>query len=254
MGITFTDQSTTKIFDARTKLMLPVSTGLEYHNLFGTEAALNVRNLAPYKGAATVFGALALETDHVVMTSQTNYIKSGVPQTASATIFAVAVPTAEAANAPVISNAGSDWIDGAGTTPGVILYMNEYINGDSSGRWSFGVGEDASGSVVGNVVQCTNQPFSPGSPSLLVARYDAATRTRTIFDITRGETVTGAASVNGAALGGELLVGGTYVSGYSQPIEVYYAGIFSAALSDGDIASNAAFISDLMLKLHGLTV
>ncbi|EIX9454816.1 hypothetical protein ML043_005138, partial [Klebsiella pneumoniae] len=69
-----------------TGVILPVSDGLQYFNLFNDGSQLG-RNFASGKPAATVVGSPAVNTENITVTNLGNYINTNVAQGQEMTII-----------------------------------------------------------------------------------------------------------------------------------------------------------------------
>ncbi|SLN37889.1 hypothetical protein AQS8620_01411 [Aquimixticola soesokkakensis] len=239
--------------DPVAKAFPPVSSGLEYLNFFGLDAALSARNLAALRPNGALIGIPVVNSDHIVLTSQDAYIETGIAQPDSFTFISVAKPTADAINAPLIGNAGSPFVGGAGNTNGALLYFNKGTASDAMTTPSLNVTENIGGTATINSIGLASTAFTD-LPACFIGTYDASTGVRALYNMTAGTSIIGTASAYASAKGSSLRIGSTYNTNYGGPVAHYAGGIYDRALTAGECQKLYQWIAGLLLAKRGITV
>lgn len=243
MGVAIKIPTEDRAYSA-TKLAFPVA-GASYMNVFGDNAGATARNLAIGATAVPVVtGTPTVESAYAVMTSETNFVNTGVVQPSEFTFLCVARPEADNGQAPMITNAG-----GSGKIA-TAFFFNEGTSGDSQGICRLGVATTAGASVLSQ----TGQTAFSAMPAAFLGSYRQSSRVKELRNLTSGLTDTASAETNEADPGVALLIGSSYNASYPVAIRIYFAAIWARVLSSDERTAAHAWLTDFYSRKHGITV
>ncbi len=158
-----------------------VPTGLVYANFF-TSSDVLARNLVSGGDPATVVGTPPVASAWMTVTHGSNYIQTPAPQTEDFTWLVVTRQQAESTGHIIGNYIG-------GTTSQGTLYWTEGTGGDSKVGLSFSTSTFDNPTIAPDV-QTTALRDVPTGPQAISARYNSATRLKTVNMLTLAASYT----------------------------------------------------------------
>ncbi|MGO2450867.1 hypothetical protein [Pseudomonas taetrolens] len=234
MGILLISKDTVAPWN--TKVIAPVTRGLEAWFTFDTDASRFGFNRAPNKPDASIVGTPIAFPTHGRFTSLSNFIQTQVMDSAKVTIIAVGrspVPIADPAPTPDTRPIYASTFSGPSITPGitgnstgVTLYPSAAASLASAAARSNGSG--------GVTVGTTTAEDDPTSWGIRVLRA-SDTEGTLVQNITRGTKTIGSV-VTQRALNANKFRIGSALSQFLGEIDISSIAIYSEALTDEEIA------------------
>jgi hypothetical protein len=248
MGIKLISNDTVAPWNS--KVVPPVTRGLEAWFTFDTDAARAYFNRAIGKADAQIVGTPVALSTHMRFKGAVNFLQTQIADTDEVTILVVgkcAVAPSSAADSVLFAGA----YKGASVTSGIV--------GDASGGNLF-VSNSTSVSATaartdgaGNAVSTTHAVVGTPVTSWALRGMRAKTGEVTkIFDLTANVSNSGSSILKRALTGNRLRIGGA-TEGFLGESDISAVAIYSAALTDDEIAQVAATMRRRMARL-GITV
>lgn len=225
----------------------PVANGLEYLNFFGGSEELLTRNLASGKAAGAVAGSPVVNANSVRFGRNTGFIQTAVEHALDddVTMLIVAKAIQEGTGTIYIGNNTSASQLHAGTTQGRAIFSQNSIAADSKLGLTFQSAETdgvTSSSVTANINEGT-PGVSLNTPFFAAARHNTLSETRYLINKTSGLSASGAGSGLDNDAGQPYRIGAAYQTGnFGDNNEIYFAAIYSRALSDAEITKMYALL------------
>jgi hypothetical protein len=253
MGIKLIANGVTSAWN--TKVVPPVTRGLEAWFTLDTESSRFFLNRAIGKVNAAMIGAPAAYATHGRFKSLTSYLQTQVPESTEMTIVVVgkavaAIPAGASAfgdaNTPAYVANGS----GAAVTPG---YSGNTVGVSlhhvaPTALTTFTPRDNGSGSPGSGVL--TLSADTPTDWGIRALRITASGQAN--FNLTKGIKVENSGQ-NARILNGNLFRIGSAVSGFAAEVDISAVAIYSVALTDSEIAQVADVMRKRMVRL-GITV
>ncbi|MBE5255672.1 hypothetical protein [Serratia marcescens] len=232
----------------------PISDGAEYLNFFcnhPNENKSNIsRNLIYGKENGFVIGAPVQNDITATFKSGVNFIDTGVKHTPNMTFITVSIAPTPKAESVLMSNATSQWQDGAGTTLGIgLMYRPDklYFNTAVS---------DTSG---GHPLLQANVNYNPGEMRIAVGRSDPSAGR--IFLYESSGIVSGSATVPAGAtfdIGETIRVGSLGSGGIGSvngtTSEIAAAIAYSRNLTNDEVLTMVAWLRNVFQYQFAVTL
>ncbi|EKT4565708.1 hypothetical protein ACBQ21_03270 [Pseudomonas putida] len=232
------------------KVVPPVTRGLEAWFTFDTDAARAYFNRAIGKADAQVVGSPVAFPTHMRFKGGANFLQTQIQDSDEVTILVVgksAVAPASAADSVLFAGA----YKGVSVTPG--------IAGDASGGNLFvsnatavsatAARTDGAGNAVSTTVAVVGTPVTSWALRGMRAKTGEATK---VFDLTANVSNLGSSVLKRALTGNRLRIGGA-TEGFLGESDISAVAIYSVALTDDEVALVAGTMRRRMSRL-GLTV
>lgn len=251
MGILLISKDTVAPWN--TKVIAPVTRGLEAWFTFDTDAARFSFNRAPNKPNAKIVGAPVAYSTHGRFTSLVNFLQTQVMDSAKVTIIAVGrspvalpdpfpVPDPRPVYASTFS--GPSITPGiVGTSFGVTLSNSSAALLNSTAARNNGTGGISTGQV--------NTADTPTAWGIRVLRTSDAEGTM-VQNVTQGTKTVGTTLTQRALTANAFRIGSS-ISQFTGEVDISSIAIYSEALTDDEIALVAARMRTRMQRL-GITV
>ncbi|WP_410480679.1 hypothetical protein ACJ70E_15795 [Pseudomonas plecoglossicida] len=247
MGIKLIAKDTIAPWDS--KVVPPVTRGLQAWFTFDTDAARFSLNRAIGKPNADVVGAPVAYATHGRFKGLANYLKTQVPETAEMTIVAVgrlvSLPTGSANGAMLVSNFSGNAVTPGytGTATGVSLY--------SDGANFKGTGCRDNGSGGMDTATATDATDTPTDWAIRAVRTQPSAINK-YFNLTKGTSATNA-SVRARVLSDSMFRIGSATGNFAGEADISAVAIYSVALTDDEIRQVADAMRKRMTRL-GISV
>lgn len=236
--------------DWYSKIAFPVMRGLKGYYTFDTDAARFGLNRAPDGLNATLTGLPLAFATHGRFNGRTNFLDTGISETASQTII-------------VIGKAAAAVADGAATTAQPVYVSNNYgqaVNAPFTGITATGVslyhpgaarlqisGARDNGSGAGSSASVNLVATAANQWAVRVARINSTGFNESI-DLTTGTRAIGTSSTARILNNKTFCIGGNVI-GDSALVDISAVAIFAVALTDSEINTVAAVMRKRMERL-----
>lgn len=235
--------------------LAPITDGLTLWSFLGGNAIKSAKNYAPGKAGSTVVGAPAFSERYATLLPGANYLITQAPQSADATLIAIARPVSDA-GANIFSNYTSATVTAPPpTTRGTDLYFEPSTPADGKVSLTYnqsikdGSNDDQYASVTKALAS------NVGAFSMVSGRCINATGSRQVKDWTTGldATSTSGFAVNVGVT--PLYVGGApTISPYTtNAVDIAFVAAYSRALSDSELAEIYAW-AKAYYATRGITI
>lgn len=215
-----------------TGVILPVSDGLQYFNLFNDGSQLG-RNFASGKPAATVVGSPAVNTENITVTNLGNYINTNVAQGQEMTIITIGKPTAASGNFVHWSNYGSAITNGGSGLTSTDFARASVSTGNPSISLSY---SDDSFATRKTLTYGVSSGADTVKLRAIASVFSQSRMTSRIRDLTNAKVASNAIPAGGVlSVAGTILLGSHYTNVEGSTGNLYAGMIFNRALSDSEI-------------------
>lgn len=247
MGIMLVSKDTVAPWN--TKVIAPVTRGLEGWFTFDSDAARFGFNRAPGKPNARVTGSPVAYSTHGRFTALANFLETEILDTASVTIIAAgksAFALEAVAPTPDTRPVYASTFNGPSITPGItgssygvtLSSSNATTLNATAGR-----GNGAGGNTTG-AVNTVDVPTDWGIRAMRASENDFTM----IENLTRGSKVIGNSLLPRSLTANKFRIGSGY-SSFVGVADISAIAIYSVALTDSEIASVAAVMRKRMARL-----
>jgi len=251
MGILLISKDTVAPWN--TKVIAPVTRGLEAWFTFDTDAARFGFNRAPYKPNGRTVGSPVAYSTHGRFKSIVTFIQTEAPDTAKVTIIAVGrspvavpdpIPTPDPRPVYASTFSGPSITPGIpGNSTGVTLYP-----GGAALLASTAARSNGSGGISVGQVSTADDPTAWGIRVLRASDTEGTL----VQNITRASKVVGSAGTQRALTANKFRIGSAF-SQFPGEVDISSIAIYSEALTDEEIALVAERMRTRMQRL-GVTV
>jgi hypothetical protein len=235
------------------KVVPPVTRGLEGWFTFDTDVNRFAVNRAPGKPDASLTGAPTAYATHGRFKGLANFLETQISESANMTIIVVgkaanAIPAGASATGDINTPIYAGNYYGASATPGVTgnVYGTSLFHSAPATLTSNGARSNGAGGTVNATVDLTSE--TPTAWGIRAARTSEAPGANKVFNLTRGVTASSAVATSRVLASPKMRIGSAQQN-FAGEVDISVIAIYSVALTDAEIDLVADSMRKRMTRL-----